>query len=145
MKEVKTKTAAYSFIEDRLLLCRMLENADVGAAEVDENFDASQKLSNGKRYAVLVDARVSANLSKEGRERAHSERSYINLIAQAIVVDSLPNRLVVNFIIKFHKPLTPTRMFSNMESALKWLRKCMEAEKKAEAIPKSKKRRLLMW
>jgi hypothetical protein len=145
MEEVLTKTAAYSFIQDGLFMCRMLENADVGGAEVDENFEAIMKLANGKRYAVLVDARATAHLSREGRERASLPRSYTDLIAQAIVVDSLPNRLVANFIIKFHKPTSPTRMFSTIQSAKTWLLKCMEDEHRPEENFPGKIRRSLIW
>ncbi|HEV7230099.1 MAG TPA: hypothetical protein VGO45_02155 [Bacteroidia bacterium] len=145
MEEVYTKTAAYSFLEEGLLVCRMLENAEVNAEEVDENFELTMKLANGKRYVVLVDARTTVHMSKEGMERANRPETYKYLIAQAIVVDSLPNRLVGNFIIKFHKPTSPTRLFSTMESATIWLRKCLQEDKKATADPSRKSRRTLLW
>jgi hypothetical protein len=127
------------------MLCRMLENAEVNAAEVDENFELTMKLANGKRYAVLVDARTTIHMTKEGMERANRPESYKFLIAQAIVVDSLPNRLVGNFIIKFHKPTSPTRLFSTMESATVWLRKCIQDEKKTKAESSRKSRPSLLW
>ena len=76
MKEELTKSAAYSFMQDGLLYCRMLENAEVGPSEVDENFELTMRLANGKRYAVLVDARTTIHMTKEGMERANLPRSY---------------------------------------------------------------------
>jgi len=42
--------------------------------------------------------------------------------AKAIIVNSMANRIVGNFIIKFHKPIAKTRLFSDEETALAWLR-----------------------
>jgi hypothetical protein len=132
MEEEFTTTAAYSYIQEGLILCRMLEDAEVHAADVDANLSMVLKFAKGKRYAVLVDARTTVHLTKEGMERANRPESYNSLIAQAIVVDSLPNRLVGNFIIKFHKPAVPTRLFSAIEPAQEWLLECMVSDSKNE-------------
>jgi hypothetical protein len=130
IEEEFTKTAAYSYIQEGLIMCRMLENAEVYSPDVDENFNMAMKFAKGKRYAILVDARTTVHMTKEGMERANRPESYQSLIAQAIVVDSLPNRLVGNFIIKFHKPTAPTRLFSTIESAKTWLLECMASDSK---------------
>ena len=38
-----------------------------------------------------------------------------------LVTKSLPQKLIANFIIRFQKPLVPTRTFSKLEEAEKWL------------------------
>jgi hypothetical protein len=125
MPEIKTASAEYTVLEDNLFICKMLENSAVDLKDVDENLFMTLSLAKGKRYAVLVDARHPTTISKEAMEYASRPECYKDLIAQAIVTDSLANRLVGNFIIKFHKPTSPTRLFSKMEDAEAWLRECI--------------------
>jgi hypothetical protein len=129
MQTILTATAEFSVLEKDLFICRMLENAHVDVADVDENHNAVLELASGRRYAVLVDACTTTTITKEAMEHAARPESYKLLIAQAIVVNSLPNRLVGNFIIKFHKPASPTKLFSDIPSAHVWLRQCMEEER----------------
>jgi hypothetical protein len=125
MTRIITTTAVYETIEPHLFLITMKENSHVDLAEVDENYAAVMKLAAGRRYAVLVDASHPCTITKEAMEYTNRPESYKFLIAQAIVVNSLANRLVGNFIIKFHKPASPTKLFSNKESAYIWLKQCM--------------------
>jgi hypothetical protein len=60
---------------------------------------------------------------------SHEARSYIvknekiNYLkkAEAIVTDSLPSRLIVNFYFNFHKPPVPAKLFADENKARKWL------------------------
>jgi len=128
MPKTTTSSAEYTVLEDNLFICKMLENSTVDLKDVDENLFMVLSLAKGKRYAVLVDARHPTTISKEAMEYAARPECYKDLIAQAIVTDSLANRLVGNFIIKFHKPSSPTRLFSKMEEAETWLRDCIAKE-----------------
>jgi hypothetical protein len=129
MAKISTSTAAYDTIEPHLFSCTMLEGAHVDLKEVDENLHAILKLAEEVRYAVLVDARATCTITPEAMEYSKRPESYRLLIAQAIVVDSLPNRLIANFIIKFHKPAAPTKLFSNNKDGIAWLQKCMKEDK----------------
>lgn len=42
-------------------------------------------------------------------------------IADAVLVKSLPNRLILNFYINIFKPKEPTKVFNSMKNAEKWL------------------------
>ena len=42
--------------------------------------------------------------------------------AQALVVSNLPSKLLANFFIKYHKPVNPTKIFSDYDEALNWLK-----------------------
>ncbi len=123
MENIITKTAVLSYLEKDIILVKILENAEIDVPESEENFLASMELSEGKRYAILVDACVPVQVTPEARVYgSHPERQK-KLIAQAIVVNSLANRLIGNFLIKFNKPPAPTQLFADYETALKWLRK----------------------
>jgi hypothetical protein len=123
-----TRTAEYSIVENNILHCRMLPDVEVDVADIEENLAATLALTLGKRYVVLVDARDGNGMTKDAMERVNQPKSYLNLIAQGIVVTSLANRLISNFIIRFHKPSSPTQLFPNEEQALAWLREHLAAD-----------------
>jgi hypothetical protein len=123
-----TRTAEYSIVENNILHCRMLPDVEVDVADIEENLAATLALTLGKRYVVLVDARDGNGMTKDAMERVNQPKSYLNLIAQGIVVTSLANRLIANFIIRFHKPSSPTQLFPNEEQALAWLREHLAAD-----------------
>lgn len=122
MEPIQTRTAEYSLIEKPIFLCRLFPDAEIEVGDVDLNTDAIMQMAGGKRYAVLVDARVPVTITKEAMEYTQQPRSYVNLIAQAILVNTLANRLIGNFIIKFHRPASPTKLFSDYDQAVAWLR-----------------------
>ncbi len=100
----------------------LLEGAQIDIEDSKLMQQISLSVTGGKRFVVLIDARAEVTVSKESREWGSTEEGQKNLVAQAIVVNSLANRLVGNFIIKFHKPIAKTRLFSDEQTALLWLR-----------------------
>ncbi len=117
-----TKAATFSLMEDGILLISLLEGAEIELEESKLMQSTSLQITKGKKFVALVDARARVNVSKESREWGSTPEAQVNMLAQAIIVNSLPNRIVGNFIIKFHNPSAKTKLFSDEESALAWLR-----------------------
>ncbi len=122
MSHILTHTAEYSLLSEGLILCRILEKVTIQPADIKENLEATLKLAAGKPYVALVDGRSECNVTREARELASRPESYELQLASAIVVTSVSNRLMGNFIIRFHKPPVPTKLFSDPDSALTWLK-----------------------
>jgi hypothetical protein len=119
---IRTVTAEYSTLGENIIVCRLFENALVDTTEIKENYEATMKCADGKPYVALVDARCHVTVTREARELA-IQPEFSNLqIAQAIVTHSLANRIVANFIIKFHKRMVPTKLFPDTKVALEWLK-----------------------
>ena len=79
------------------------------------------KLSAGKNYCVLLDARAPFHVSSEARKLIAGKEYSFERIAAAFVITSFANMLIGNFFIKVNKPYTPTKIFSTEENALMWL------------------------
>lgn len=106
-------------LEPQIIKVCMTDGIDIELKDAQEMIHAASQLANGKTYVTLFDASKTGTISKEARDAfAVSPKR----IAAAILTDSLANKLVGNFFIKSHKPLYPTRIFSNEKEALKWLR-----------------------
>ncbi len=138
MSVILTAVAELSYMSEGILVTRLLEDADITYENSVDNFKTAMTLTGGKRYAAFTDARASISISKEALEYGSSEEANHFLIAQAILITSLPNRILGNFMIKFHKPQAPTKLFSDQEQALKWLREQLVLEDERNTPEKKK-------
>ena len=120
MHSITTRTGKTSF-NDNILLNEMFDNIEIDLKDVNENYDAALKLTAGKKFLSLVIVSPFTTITKEARELANKEIMYKNTVAQAIIVQSLANRLLANFIVKFYKPFCPVKLFKNKEDAIVWL------------------------
>lgn len=119
--KITTKCATLSLIDKDVILIKINEGAEVDVEESKEMLNASWQLMNNNKYYVIIDARVNITATKEAREWGSTDEPHKLLLAQAFVVNSTANKLVGNFIIQFHKPKVKTKLFSTVESALKWI------------------------
>jgi len=106
-------------IEPRIIKVCPAEGIDIELTDAQEMIRAAVDLANGDTYVTIFDARTVASISKEARDAfAVSPKR----IAAAILTNSIANRLVGNFFIKNHKPIYPTRIFSDVDEALNWVK-----------------------
>ena len=119
---VHTKCAIFSIIEEGVLRIDMLEGAEIDLIESKILHKISLEITDYKKFVALIDARATVVVSKEAREWGSSPEAQENMLAQAILVNSLANRLIGNFIIQFHKPIAKTKLFSDELTALTWLK-----------------------
>jgi len=120
--QISTKCATFSLIDDCIVFIKLHEDVEIDLEESKIMLETSKKLIHDNKYLTLIDARTKVTVTKESREWGATEEAQKNLVAQAFVVNSVANKLVGNFIIQFHKPKARTRLFSDLESALKWLK-----------------------
>lgn len=122
INSISSKCASLSIMEDGILRVTIFENSEIDLEESKAMHKISQDLTKGEKIFVLIDARTQVVVSKESREWGSSPESLKNTVAQAILIDSLANRLIGNFIIQFHKPIAKTRLFSVEKDAIDWLK-----------------------
>jgi len=83
---------------------------------------AQVELSKGEKKLLLVIGSEDTNVESEAREFMAKEENTMYSIAEAYVIKSLGQRILVNFYIKVSKPKVPTMFFSNVNDAEKWLK-----------------------
>lgn len=79
------------------------------------------RIGNGRSYPSLVNLVNIAGEEKEARDYYSSGEGIKHLIAGAFIVDSYLPALLANIYLKINRPKVPARLFTNEESALKWL------------------------
>ena len=122
MKEVDLYSVNISLDADRVLLIKFKDGADVDVEKAEQIMKTSFKLVNKKRFYLITDARDIHGSIDHSSRKYMSEHEVNNLsIAQAIVVNNMPLKLIANFYLKFYKHNQPMRVFSNIEKARKWV------------------------
>ena len=122
MKKVESRVAVITKREDGILSLRFKENAIIEAEDQDHHRDFFIELAEGKKRPILFSSEPNVTLTKEARERAAANEALTPILALAIVADSLAYKLIANFYIKFHKPLTPFKVFTSEGKAVEWLK-----------------------
>ena len=118
-KKVHTKTTEMSYDERGFIVIRLLStNEEYDLEEVKLQHKTALRFTNGKPYLALVDTLGATVMpSKE------AEQYILNVtdrIAEAIVIESLPYRIVAKFYMKKSKH-NPTKIFKTKEEAVDWL------------------------
>jgi len=80
-----------------------------------------EKLGKGKKMPIFFTAHDFLTVSSDARLFAASEEGTIYTLANAVLIDSLPKKLLFNFFINFNKPIAPTRGFTSKREAFDWL------------------------
>lgn len=81
-----------------------------------------KSLGKGNPMPVLRIAGRHASVETGVREFVASPVSQKLILADAIVIHSLSQRLIGNFYMKMNKPVKPTRLFTDVREAEVWLR-----------------------
>lgn len=105
--------------KERLLQVEIFPNNEVSFEDSKEFTQITLELTQGDSHIALIKALGNVDISPKARKVGESIPTH--LIAQAILVNSVATSIAANFFIKFNKPESPTRVFTNAEEALNWL------------------------
>ena len=117
MNRAEFDYAVIEYIEP-IVYFRVTKGIVLDKGKIAEIIDAGLKLCNNKPHLLLTDVRVPADVTPDAREIASTTP---NVVAQAIVVKWLAQRLIANVFMEINKPNYPMRVFNDEESAVKWL------------------------
>ena len=113
-------------IEPQIIKIEIMGHTEIDEKEAKQIIEEAVKITNGKNYAVLFNANELSTINFEAREVFAKNKKRI---AAAMTSPSLPNRLLGNFFINFHKPLSPSRFLANEKLAVVWLREQIKKAK----------------
>jgi hypothetical protein len=120
--EIDLEKSIVSLLEDCIIHIHIKPGREIELSDAVFIVEAMGKLGDGKKYPVLIDAGSFCSIDKEARIFAASAESNLYTIADAIAYCNLAQKLLVNFYMKYNKPVVPTRAFSNKPEAIEWLK-----------------------
>jgi hypothetical protein len=120
------RVAHVRILEEGIILVKLdaSQHDHMGAEEAIEIAEAIAEICNGEKHCILTDSSgVVGQVEPLAREILSTHAGYSKVRkAEAFVVESLANRLIANFYIKFNRPKNPTQIFNSYDRALAWLR-----------------------
>lgn len=126
----------YSILETHVLPVFTINILDNGITHVYVTGDTLIELKNIKeqyqflknrydsknKFIILVESGENSTLTKEAREFSSLPETNTMTLGTAVIVKSLAERLIINFMIKvLHQQTMKLRMFDNKEKAINWL------------------------
>lgn len=108
--------------EDRVLYVKIKSGCQINMDDVQEVEHIMDTNYPKEKFYNLFDFPNFSNLDAEVREWAADKTGNTRTLADAIVLYSLPQKMIANFYLRVHKPPKPTKVFSKVEDALVWLK-----------------------
>lgn len=97
------------------------DNCEISDKESKVICDHIWEMAEYKDALVLMVAGSGTEFDQSARNYSAGPEGTRYTLADAIVVVSLAHKLVANFYLRINKPRVPTRVFSNIKDAEKWL------------------------
>jgi hypothetical protein len=109
--------------EDGILVVVYKKNTVIGLEVAKEITTFCKNYSGDVSYPVLSYIQYIKVISKEAREYFACKEACEKIIKGAVIVDSGFSRILGNIFLTIDKPAVPSKMFTNKEEAIKWLKK----------------------
>lgn len=107
--------------DDKIYSYIAINNATIDIETLKKMTETGDSWNGDKLCANLVDLRDMFFIDSKTREYAAAQyRSHV--AGQAILIDSKVSSYFANLFLKFSKPKVPTKLFTDDNEALKWLK-----------------------
>ena len=91
----------------------------VGISVIDNGYRFLEENGGGKFYNIFQFGSFS-DIEPDLREWAADEDGNLYTHSDALVIESLSQKIIADFYLRFNKPFKPTKIFYSTEKAVKW-------------------------
>lgn len=117
----RTRTSEYELRNDGIIVQRIVTSGEQTLEDARENTRAYDEIAAGEKRLLLVDMAVPYSTGPGVREYYATPEAGRCVKALAMVTPSSTTRIVGNFFLSLNRPPYPTRLFTNVDDAVKWL------------------------
>ena len=96
------------------------EYVDIEIAKIA--FNVGVEVTNGKKFPSIADISRVKEYTMEARQFLAKKEAYNSLLAGALIVKSVYQRIGGNLYLMFSKQPIPTRLFTSEAEAIEWLK-----------------------
>jgi hypothetical protein len=118
-KQIKIRSGFIFIDEDDIFIAKFNGNHKLEKTDIIEIIELYNTMSKSKPMLSLTIAGEFTSVTTEAR--VYAEKNASISIAEAFVVNSIAQRLLIIIYIKLQRKKHPTKVFTNTESAKKWL------------------------
>jgi hypothetical protein len=116
------KKATMSVTESNIVIIRISDNVELDVEDVKEMFAKRLEVIGENPYAIINISGKHSGITSEARKLAAEPQYALYRQAFAMVVNSLAQRIIGNFYIKFDSPPSPARVFNDEKAAFEWVK-----------------------
>jgi hypothetical protein len=121
-KKIITDKYEITLIEKGIIETYMLPQSVIDANDILEMRNYNLQLCENKPYTMLLTSGHLSDTTKEARELSASKDFSQLTLARALLTNSMGHKIVANFYLRVNAPYVNTKLFSDREKALTWLR-----------------------
>lgn len=126
VEQLVTRTNTVWLGEDGIARVIHVPGAEVTQVDAQETMTAYLKLNKGKRCPLFIDTSTMKSLARAARHYYASEEAARVASAVAIIVGTPVSKVLGNFYLGLSNPHLPTRLFTDEDKALEWLKGYLE-------------------
>lgn len=108
--------------KDGIVQVNFGDNVELDVKETKDILTALESINNGRKSLVVNIAGKNTTATREARNYSATEEAGKFTLADAFVVNNLPQKLLGNFYLNFNKPFVNTKIFNKTEEAIVWLK-----------------------
>ncbi len=113
----------HAHLIDKDTICFIVpDGAVIDVNEVEEMHRTSLSFFEDRSYCVLFKAENGFTVTPEAQQLGKEARFQKQLIAQAILINSLATRIIGNFIIRINQRPSVNKLFTDEKEAIAWLK-----------------------
>ncbi|MGZ3901807.1 MAG: DUF7793 family protein [Bacteroidia bacterium] len=122
VKSIKNDATTVSLRSDGIIQIEIKPNTTLKLNDGKDVVKAFAEIGGGKKFPLLFIAGDFALANAEARYYASGKEANQYTLASVFVVNNVAQKLMGNAYITFNKPITPTKILTNHEEAVKWLK-----------------------
>ncbi len=104
-------------------------NSVIELQDAHANTLAVKEVSSGSTFPILVNLKEINYISKEARNHFSMQNRSAGVTAIAMLIKSPGSRIIGNFFLGLNKPTVPTKLFTDKNKAIAWLKQFVPSVK----------------
>ena len=112
------------WLNDLDIVCvKVKEGKNITLKDAKAEIQTGLKLMEGSKFLLLVDGTGTKSMDKAARDFfSKSEEVNKNVIAAAIMANSIISSVIANFFIGLNETTIPVKLFTDEQKAIEWLK-----------------------
>jgi hypothetical protein len=111
-----------SLRSDGIIQVDIKPEVEITVEEIKAGVAVIEEIGGGLKYPILFLAGEYSLPSDQARSFLAKSTSKTFALAEAYVIHSFSQKIVGNFYLKVNKPKRPTKIFTNEDEAIEWLK-----------------------
>jgi hypothetical protein len=121
-ESIRDRVSTVEFLENGIVIFKLEDHVTISIEDAILHTQYLSERFEGEKFRILVEPGKYTDITKEAREFSARPENNIYTRASAVIIKSIAQRLIMNFIVSFTRnQAVKIRMFDTSEKALEWL------------------------